>query len=101
MFVKYKNKEMFDNNSWIEKLTISLLIIRIIYNITSGYLSVNPSKKIALMRFFGMKVPKDLTNIQFVKATRDKSKDMENLVIVFILLIFIVTMIMIKKFLHL
>ena len=92
---------MFDNSSWIEILTIALLIIRIVYNITSGYLSVNPSKKITLMRFFGMKIPKDLTNIQFVKGTRDKSKDIENLVIVFILLLFIVTMIMIKKFLHL
>ena len=48
-----------------------------------------------------MKIPKDLTNIQFVKGTRDKSKDIENLIIVFILLLFIVTMIMIKKFLHL
>lgn len=92
---------MLDISSWIEKLTVSLLIIRILYNITSGYLSVNPSKKIALMRFFGMKVPKDLTNIQFVKGSRDKSKVIENLIILFILLIFIATIIMSKKFLHL
>jgi len=39
-------------------LTIGLLIARIVYNIISGYLSVNPSKKAALMRFFGMGGPK-------------------------------------------
>ena len=41
----------------IVELTIGLLIVRIVYNIISGYLSVNPSKKAALIRFFGMGLP--------------------------------------------
>ena len=36
----------------IVELTIGLLIVRIVYNIVSGYLSVNPLKKAALKRFF-------------------------------------------------
>jgi len=43
----------------IVELTIGLLIVRIVYNIISGYLSVNPSKKAALIRFFGMGDPKN------------------------------------------
>jgi len=42
----------------IAGLIIGLLIARIVYNIISGYLSVNPSKKAALIRFFGMGGPK-------------------------------------------
>ena len=36
----------------IVELTIGLMIVRIVYNIISGYLSVNPLKKAALKRFF-------------------------------------------------
>ena len=43
---------------YIVEITIGLLIARIVYNIISGYLSVNPSKKAALIRFFGMGGPK-------------------------------------------
>ena len=43
---------------YIVEITIGLLIARIVYNIISGYLSVNPSKKAALIRFFGIGVPK-------------------------------------------
>ena len=42
----------------IAGLIIGLLIARIVYNIISGYLSVNPSKKAALIRFFGIGGPK-------------------------------------------
>ena len=38
----------------IVDLTIGLMIAKIGCNIISGYLSVNPSKKAALKRFFGM-----------------------------------------------
>ena len=53
------------------------------------------------MKFFGMKIPEELTNIQCVKRTRVKSAGRENWVIVLILLMFVLTMIMIKQFLHL
>ena len=43
---------------YIVEITIGLLIARIVYNIISGYLSVNPSKKAALIRFFGIGGPK-------------------------------------------
>ena len=36
----------------IVELAIGLMIVRIVYNIISGYLSVNPLKKAALKRFF-------------------------------------------------
>jgi len=36
----------------IVELTIGLMIVRIVYNIISGYLSVNPLKKAALKIFF-------------------------------------------------
>ena len=42
----------------IIELSIGLMTVRIVYNIISGYLSVNPSKKAALIRFFGMGGPK-------------------------------------------
>lgn len=42
----------------IAKVTIALMIAKIGYNIIYGYLSVNPSKKAALKRFFEMGGPK-------------------------------------------
>ena len=45
----------------IVELTTGLLIVRIAYNIISGYLSVNPSKKAALIRLFRMGDPKNPT----------------------------------------
>ena len=45
--------------SMLDKITMGVIGSRIVYNIISGYLQANPSKKAALMRFIGMGAPKN------------------------------------------
>ena len=50
----------------IVKLTIGLMVAKVLYNIVSGYLSANLSKKNALKRFFGIGESKNDSNNQVV-----------------------------------
>ena len=53
-----KEKKVNERIDW-DTVTLGVLSAKLVYRIISGYLSVNPSKKAALMRFIGMGAPKN------------------------------------------